>query len=102
MGAWLRRLDDDAFSGALWCRPLVFLPAYLLLGALVGVIVGFCASLALFFALPVESVVPGPDGAPATVLNDTSGVPILGGALGFALGLTAAGFLSVRWWHSIR
>ena len=100
--SWLRQLDEDAFSGALWRRPLFLVPALLLLGALSGVVLGYFGSLALSFTLPVESVVPGPDGTPTTVLIDNSGVPILGGALGFALGLAAGGLILVRRWHRTR
>ena len=99
---WLRQLDEDAFSGALWRRTLFLVPALLLLGALSGVVLGYFGSLALSFTLPVESVVPGPDGTPTTVLIDNSGVPILGGALGFALGLAASGLILVRRWHRTR
>lgn len=99
---WLRQLDDDATSGALWHRPVFFIPTFLLLGALLGVVLGYFGSLALSFALHAESVVPGPDGAPLTVPNDYTAVPILGGALGCALGIAAGGLLSVRKWRGGR
>lgn len=99
---WLRQLDDDASSGALWHRPVFFIPTFVLLGALFGVILGYFGSFALSFALPAESVVPGPDGAPLTVPNDYIGVPIRGGALGCGLGIAAGGLLSVRKWRGSR
>ena len=92
----LRQLDEDALSGALWHRALFYVPTYLLLGAVLGVVLGYFGSLAMSFALPSESTVPGPDGGPMTIPTDNSAVPIIGGALGLGLGLVAGGLLALR------
>jgi hypothetical protein len=75
---------------------MFFIPAYLVLGAVLGATVGCFAAFAFALTLPNESVQPGPDGSPVTVLHDYTAVPIVGGLGGFALGLAGGGLVAAR------
>ena len=99
---WLRQLDRDASTGALWRRPLFFVVAYSTLGIAVGAIFGVVLSLTLALALPGRSEVPGPEGSPITVVNDYTALPFLGALSGATLGLAAGGALAFRRWRRTR
>ena len=96
---WMRRLDEDALSGLLWRRPVVFGPLYLLTGTFLGLALGFGVGLLLAVVLPTSSVQAGPDGAPITILNDYSPIPLLTGLAGAATGTLTAGLLAAARWR---
>ena len=99
MRAWLRHLDEDAFSGALWRRPVFLVPLCVLAVVLVGATLGFAGGAVFAAVQPTSSVRPGPDGAPITVSNDYTAIPFVTGLGGAALGLLCGGLLlaAVRW-----
>ena len=97
--SWLRRLDDDAASGALWRRPVFYVPLYLVIGVLLGVTLGYASGAVFALTQPNTSIRPGPDGSPIEIANDYSMVPIIGGLVGAALGLVGGGLLAVWRWR---
>jgi MYXO-CTERM domain-containing protein len=97
--SWLRQLDDDAASGVLWRRPVLYVPLYLVTGALLGAALGCAGGFALALIRPSTSVITGPDGTPIRVANDDTAVPIISGLVGAVLGLVAVGMLAARRWR---
>lgn len=97
--SWLRRLDDDAVSGALWRRPVFYVPLDLSIGALLGVTLGSGSGAGFALTRPSTSTRSGPDGSPVEVANDYAAVPIIGGLVGAVLGLVSGGLLAVRRWR---
>ncbi len=81
---------------------MFFVPLFVVLSAVLGGTFGFFASFALALTLPVDSVVPGPEGTPITVLNDHSAVPIFGGALGIFLGVGVGLLAAAQRWRRTR
>ena len=93
MRVWLRHLDEDAFSGALWRRPVFLVPFCVLAGVLVGATLGFAGGAVFAAVQPNSFVRPGPDGAPITVANDYTVIPFVTGLGGAAFGLLCGGLL---------
>lgn len=99
MRSWLRRLDDDAVSGALWRRPVFYVPLYLAIGVLLGATLGYASGAGFALTRPSTSMRPGPDGSPVEVANDYTAVPIIGGLVGAVLGLVGGGLWAARRWR---
>ena len=93
--AWLRQLDRDASAGELGRRRVVYLPAFVALGTVLGCLLGYALGIGLTFFLPETSTVPGPDGAPMVVPTDNSTVPVLVAAAGLLVGFVAGVFGAV-------
>jgi hypothetical protein len=96
---WLRRLDDDATSGALWHRPVAFVPIYLILCVLLGAVIGYAGGVGFALTQPNTSIRPGPEGEPVTVANDYTAVPMISGLGGALIGLLVGGLLAARRWR---
>lgn len=95
--AWMRRLDDDALSGALWRRRGFVVATLLLCGTASGALLGGVGGLVYAAARPDTRLERGPGGGLVTVAVDDTAVPLFVGMAGAVVGLgLVAALLAAR------